>query len=132
MEIFPMTIRPFCALVAASICVLAASTGIAQDDVAQRASELKIYTFGEINGSAYAVVGRPWIDSWRFAYSMPTFPSQDEAVAALRTEAVRRGADGLLNVSCLDQARGNWNWFGNTEPAFLCYGIAIRGGPTPR
>ena len=124
-----MTIRrPRCyALVAASICVLFAGAGIAQDDVAKRASDLKIYTFGEISGSAYAVVGRPWADTWRSAYSMPTFPSQDEAIAALRTEAARRGADGLLNVSCLDQARGKWSW--NTEPAFLCYGIAIRSGP---
>ena len=127
-----MTIRSprLCALVAASIYVLCADIGIAQDDVGQRASELKIYTFGEINPNGYEVVGRPWIDSWRSAYSAPTFPSQEQAIAALRTEAARRGADGLLNVSCLDQ--GRWKWSSNTEPAFLCYGIAIRSRPSPR
>ena len=119
-----------CALVAASICVLCAGIGIAQDDVERRASELKIYTFGEINANGYEVVGRPWVDSWRSAYSAPTFPSQEQAIAALRTEAVRRGADGLLNVSCLDQ--GRWKWSSNTEPAFLCYGIAIRSRPSQR
>ena len=119
-----------CALVAASIYVLCAGIGIAQDDVERRASELKLYTFGEINPTGYEVVGRPWIDSWRSAYRAPTFPSREQAIAALRTEAVRRGADGLLNVSCLDQ--GHWKWSSNTAPAFLCYGIAIRSRPNPR
>jgi hypothetical protein len=119
-----------CALVAASIGVLGAGLGIAQDDVERRAAQLKIYTFGEVNASGYEVVGRPWIDSWRSAYSVPTFPSQEQAIAALRTEAARRGADGLLNVSCLDQ--GRWQWSSNTEPAFLCYGIAIRTRPSQR
>lgn len=118
----------FSALVAASMYMLGAGIGIAQDDVDQRASQLKIYTFGEINMNGYEIVGRPWVDSWRSAYSAPTFPSQEQAIAALRTEAARRGADGLLNVSCLDQ--GRWKWFSNTEPAFLCYGIAIRARPS--
>jgi hypothetical protein len=119
-----------CALVAASIGVLDAGLGIAQDDIEQRAAQLKIYTFGEVNMSGYEVVGRPWVDSWRSAFSVPTFASQEQAIAALRTEAVRRGAEGLLNVSCLDQ--GHWQWSSKTEPAFLCYGIAIRTRPTQR
>ena len=121
---------PLSALVAASIGALGAGHGIAQDVVGQRAGELRIYTFGEVNMNGYEVVGRPWIDSWRSAYSAPTFPSQEQAISALRTEAARRGADGLLNVSCLDQ--GRWKWSSNTEPAFLCYGIAIRTRPTQR
>jgi len=128
-----MTIRSLrlCTLVAASICALCPpGISIAQDDVEQRASALKIYTFGEVTGSGYEVVGRPWVDSWRSAYSVPTFPSREQAVAALRTEAARHGADGLVNVSCLDQ--GRWKWSSNTEPAFLCYGVAIRSQPTQR
>jgi hypothetical protein len=119
-----------CALVAAPICMLSAGLAVAQDDAGQRAGDLKIYTFGEVNMSGYEVVSRLWIDSWRSAYSAPTFPSQEQAIAALRTEAARRGADGLLNVSCLDQ--GRWQWSSNTEPAFLCYGIAIRTRPSQR
>jgi uncharacterized protein YbjQ (UPF0145 family) len=59
---------------------------------------------------------------------LPTFPSQEQAIAALQTEAASRGADGLLNVNCLDQ--GRWTWSSKTEPAFLCYGIAIRVRPS--
>ena len=116
------------ALVAGAIFVLGTGAGIAQGDVEQRTPELKIYTFGEIDMSRYEVVGRPWVDSWRSAFWVPTFPSEEQAVAALQTEAARRGADGLLNVSCLDQ--GRWKWSSNTEPAFLCYGIAIRVRPS--
>lgn len=116
------------ALVAGSACVLCAGAGIAQGDVEQRASELKIYALGEISMSRYEVVGRPWVDSWRSAFWVPTFPSQEQAIAALQTEAARRGADGLLNVNCLDQ--GRWSWSSKTEPAFLCYGIAIRVRPS--
>jgi hypothetical protein len=112
------------ALVAGAVFVLSAGAGIAQSDVEQRAPELKIYASGEISMSRYEVVGRPWVDSWRSAFWLPTFPSQEQAIAALQIEAARRGADGLLNVICLDQ--GHWKLSSNTEPAFLCYGIAIR------
>lgn len=116
------------ALVAGSVCVLCVSASIAQSDVEQRASQLRIYAFGEITVGRYEVVGRPWTDSWRSAFWVPTFPSQEQAIAALQTEAVRRGADGLLNVNCRDQ--GRWTWSSKTEPAFLCYGIAIRVRPS--
>jgi len=116
------------ALVAGATYVLCAGAGIAQSDVEQRAADVKIYDLGEISSSRYEVVGRPWVDSWRSAFWVPTFPSQEQAIAALQTEAARRGADGLLNVNCLDQ--GRWNWSSNTEPAFLCYGIAIRVRPS--
>jgi hypothetical protein len=116
------------ALVAGSACALCAGTGITQGVVEQRASELKIYALGEIGVSRYEVVGRPWVDSWRSAFWVPTFPSQEQAIAALQTEAASRGADALLNVNCLDQ--GRWTWSSKTEPAFLCYGIAIRVRPS--
>jgi len=116
------------ALVAGSVGVLCANATIAQSDIEQRASQIKIYAFGEITVDRYEVVGRPWFDSWRSAFWVPTFPSQEQAIAALQTEAVRRGADGLLNVNCRDQ--GRWTLSSNTEPAFLCYGIAIRVRPT--
>jgi hypothetical protein len=121
-----MKIRGFglSALVGGALCALSSGACIAQSDVEQRARELKVYVSGEINMSRYEVVGRPWIDSWRSAFWLPTFPSQEQAIAALQTEAARRGADGLVNVICLDQGHGKWS--ASTEPAFLCYGIAIR------
>ncbi len=116
------------ATVAALACALCAGAAVAQTGVEQRAPQLKTYALGEIDASRYEVVARLWGDSWRSAFWVPTFPDQDQAVAALHTEAARRGADGLVNVNCLDQ--GRWTWSSNTEPAFLCYGIAIRARPS--
>jgi hypothetical protein len=117
--------RPrFSTLLATAVSVLSAGTGLPQTAVEQRAPDLPIYTSTEINVSRYEVVGRPWVDSWRSAFWLPTFPTQQQAIAALQTEAASRGADGLLNVICFDQ--GHWQWSSNTEPAFLCYGTAIR------
>ena len=116
------------AIVAGSVYLLCAGAGLAQGDAGQRASLPRVYDPGEIKADRYEIVGRPWVDSWRSSFWLPTAPSQELAVAALQAEAARRGADGLLNVNCLDQGHGFWS--ASTEPAFLCYGIAIRVKPS--
>ena len=114
-------------IVAGSACVLCAGSALAQSDSERPASPLRSYTFGEITFGRYEVLGRLPVTSWRSAFWVPTYPSEEQAVAALQTEATRLGADGLLNVSCLDQ--GGSTWFSSPQPAFLCYGIAIRLRP---
>jgi hypothetical protein len=109
-------------------CALVAGAAVGQGDAGERAAQLKTYNFGELGMDRYEIVGRPWVDSWRAAFWMPTFPTQEQALAALRTEAASRGADGLVNVSCRDQ--GPWAMWSTTEPAFLCFGLAIRVRPS--
>jgi hypothetical protein len=61
-------------------------------------------------------------------FSHRRFPTREQAVAALNNEAAARGA--LMRCSivyCLDQ--GPWIVSSSTEPAILCYGIAIRVKP---
>ncbi len=116
------------ALAAGAVCALAGGAGSAQSAVEVRSTDLKIYAPGELSVSRYEVVGRPWTDSWRTAFWLPTFPSAEQAMDALKTEAAGRGADGLVNVFCLDQ--GPWNWSSAKEPAYLCYGTAIRVRPS--
>ena len=115
------------ALVAGAMCALTAAAGNAQGGAGQRGPNLRIYTPGELSVSGYEVVGHPWVDSWRSAFWLPTFASAEQAIDALKTEAAGRGADGLVNVFCLDQ--GHWAWSSDTEPAYLCYGTAIRLKP---
>lgn len=110
-------------LVAVAAGLLSACATTAQGDVEKRASEMKMYRLGDASVGPYEVVSRPWVDSTRSALRLPTFPTEEQAIAALRTEAARRGADGLLNVTCLDQNRPG------AEPAFLCYGIGIKLQP---
>jgi hypothetical protein len=116
----------FCAVIGSSFLFISAGGALAQT-AEPRVPELRQYTVGEITPVRYEVVSRQWGDSWRSAFSSPTFPTREQAVAALNNEAVARGADALLNVYCLDQ--GRWTWSSNTEPAILCYGIAIRVRP---
>ena len=116
----------FFALVAA-VYALSAGAGIAQSDADKRAPEVRLYKLGELNAIRYDVVSRLWVDSWRSAFWLPTYPSQEQALAASQSEAARLGADGLINVLCLDQGRSKWS--SSTDPAIVCYGIAIRVRP---
>lgn len=109
--------------VAMAVCALAGCATV-PPDVAKRAPDVKIYDNGQLPIYRYEVVRRIWVDSWRTAFGAPTFPTRDDAVAALQTEAALAGADGLINVICLDQGRARW--YARAEPAILCYGNAIR------
>ena len=94
-----------------------------QGDIAQRAAEVKIYRMNDLSGTPYQVVSRLWVGSWRSAFWAPTYPSEDEAIASLRAEAARLGANALVSVICLDQRRAKPSQSG--EPAILCYANAV-------
>jgi hypothetical protein len=119
---------PFSSLVAVAIYVLSVGASIAQSDVAKRAPDVRLYKLGELNASRVEVVSRLWADTWRSAFWVPSYPSQEQAIAASQTEAARQGADGLINVVCLDQGRSKWS--STTDPAIVCYGIAIHVRPS--
>jgi hypothetical protein len=112
------------ALVSVAMSLLCACASTPQGDVERRPAEVKLYSMGQLADNRYEVVSRLWVDSWRSAFRIPTYPSEDEAIASLQAEAARLGADGLVNVSCLDQGRSTKSQ--NAEPTVLCYGIAVR------
>ena len=114
----------FSALVAVAACLLCGCASVPQSGVEGGAAEVKIYGSDKLAASQYEVVGRPWVDSWRAAFWLPTYPTEAEAIASLQAEAARRGADGLINVMCVDQGRSKWS--SSPGPAVLCYGNAIR------
>ena len=92
-------------------------------------ANVAVYPANPYVGKPYDVLGPVWAGSWRTAFRLPTYPTRDEAVAALQTEAANLNADALISVSCLDQGRSTW--FKSDEPGFLCYGVAIRRGRAP-
>jgi uncharacterized protein YbjQ (UPF0145 family) len=112
------------ALVAGIGCALGGCASVPQQGPAADAAEVRIYQSGQLSASQYEVVRHIWVDSWRTTYAMPAYPSEAEGIAALRTEAARLGADGLVNVICLDQGHSSWSWGGGST--VLCYGNAIR------
>lgn len=121
-----MTFRgsPLRRLLTIALCVLAGCASVPDESVVRRAEEIRIYGGGELPTSRVDVVSHIWADSWKTAYIVPTYPAESDAIAALRVEAARLGADGLVNVVCLDQGRPKWS--SRTEPAILCYGNAVR------
>ncbi len=98
--------------------------GCASSPPAGDAAAVQVFEANPYVGKPYEVLGPLWADSWRTAYRLPTFPKREEAVAALQSEAARLNADALISVSCLDYGRSTW--FRNSEPGFICYGVAIR------
>ena len=116
----------FAAPAAIAVCVLSGCASVPQSGIDEEdATEVKVYEDQKDSPqSQYEVVSRLWMDSWRAAFWLPTYPSEAEGITSLQTEAGRLGANGLINVVCLDQGHSKWSW--SEGPAFLCYGSAIR------
>jgi hypothetical protein len=72
----------------------------------------------------YDIVGRLWIDHWRASFRMPAYAKKEEAIVAMQAEAAHLNADALVSVTCLDQRASTSPASG--EPAFVCYGVAVR------
>jgi len=114
----------FSAPFAVAICVLSGCAGAPQSGIERQDAEVKVYEPEQLVQGQYELVRRLWVDSWRTAFWLPTYSSKAKSVASLQAEAARLGANGLINVGCRDQ--GHFMRFLNREPAFLCYGNAIR------
>ena len=85
------------------------------------AAAVRIYEPGETTLIKYRVVERIWVQTPRTLYWMPGTRTREEAIAALQREAYRKGADGIIYLSCLDQKT-----FWKREPSYLCYANAIK------
>ncbi len=111
------------ALAAVTGGVLAGCASAPTQEAQAQAAEIKVYRMTELAGSRVEVVSHLWADSWTSSFWSPTYARQDDAIASLRAEAARLGADALVNVVCLDQ--GHPQWSQSAEPAILCYGSAV-------
>jgi len=112
------------ALIAVTVCALCGCASVPKSDVESQAAQVKIYEADQLLQSQYEHVRYLWADSWRTALWLPSASSEAEGIASLQAEAARVGANGLINVSCMDQGRF---WPSrSSEPSILCYGHAIR------
>ena len=113
----------FCMLVAVAGYMLTGCVSAPQIAVERQATEVKVYEADQLRRAQYELVRYLWVDSWRTAFWLPTYSSEAEGIASLQAAAARLGANGLINVSCIDQGRSIWS--SNREPVILCYGDAI-------
>ena len=114
----------FSTFVAVALWVISGCASVPQSGVERAATEVRVYESNNLSANQYEILRRLWVDSWRSAFWLPTYPSETEGIASLQAEASRLGADGLINVVCLDQGPSKWS--SSTGPRVLCYGNAIR------
>ena len=112
-----------CALVAVAVCMLLGCASTPQSSNERPAAEVKVYQPDQLLPSQYKVVRYLWVDSWRAAFWLPSYSSESEGIASLQSAAKRLGANGLINVSCIDQGRSIWPW--RREPSIVCNGTVI-------
>ena len=101
--------------------VLAAApctSALAQEPLRQ--APLRTFDATQLTPDRYTVVRRLWVDSWRTAFDVPARPESSAALAQLSDEAVRLGADALINVVCLNDERA---WF---IRGYFCYALAVK------
>ena len=94
--------------------VLTSIAGAAPEDI-------RIYEPGILTRDGYQIVTRLWVESWRSAIHIPGHADRPAAIAELKAEAGRVGANALTNVACLVDDSPLWN----SGPHF-CYALAIR------
>jgi uncharacterized protein YbjQ (UPF0145 family) len=108
----------FFALVATAFAILFCASSPAQER-----APVPIYDSTQIALDRYTVVKRLGVQGWRSGYYIESYGDVAAASDALLAQAAQLGADGLINVYCLDRSdrlKGE---------GYYCYGNAIKVKP---
>jgi len=86
---------------------------------------ITVYESAQLAQNRYDIVKRLPVESPQAKFSLPTYSTREEGIAALKADAARYGANGLMGVACYDQ--GQFALFAaKKEPHLICYARAIR------
>jgi hypothetical protein len=102
----------------AMLAVSACSSMSKQESV--DVSQVQVYRSMQLTPSRYTVVKRIWIDDWHSNVSYPSFDKEQAGIDAMKREAARVGANGIMHVICLDPGSGK------STGGLLCYGDAVK------
>jgi len=97
-----------------ALSTMAVTTALAQDR-----APVRVFDAGELAPNRYTIVERIWTGTWRAPFWLPSYDDASAAVDALTDKAASLGANGVVNLHCVNDARG---WGGG----YLCYGLAIK------
>ena len=95
-----------------------AGAGVSAQDRAENAP-LRVFDPGELTPDRYTVIERVWTGTWRASFWIPSHEDAGAAAAALTSKAASLGANGVVNLHCLNDA-GGWG------SGYYCYGLAIK------
>ena len=112
------------AFITAGILGCASAPKSTEESVA--AGAVQIYRSGQLLAGKYESVKPLWVGSWRSAFWVPEYRTAEDGISALRAEAGKLGANGLVNVACYKDNKGQSPLRSGSEPVFICYGKAVR------
>ena len=95
-------------------------------EAALKVDQVRVYAPEELAKVQYELVKRLRVQSGSAAIRTPGYATAAQGIAVLQAEAARLGANGLSEVTCQKYDLGRPAPIGTTEPAFICYGNAIR------
>ena len=110
-------LRPACSLIAGALLAFAGAVASAQENRPE-ASPIRVYEASELSLASYTVVKRIWAGTWRASLWVPAHTELADAIEALKAKAADAGADGVVNLHCLNEAP----W----DDRYFCYGLAIK------
>jgi len=102
-------------LVSLSIAVILALTSA----IAAAQGGVRVFDAAELTLDRYTVIKRIWADTWRASFWVPTHDDAASAISALTSKAADLGADGVVNLHCVND-QGGWG------SGYFCYGLAIK------
>jgi uncharacterized protein YbjQ (UPF0145 family) len=97
-------------------CALGVAAGLAHG---ADAAQVKVFDATQLTLDRYSVVTRVWTQAWRSAFWVPEYGTAADAIDALISKAAGAGADGVINLHCLNDT-GGWG------SGYICYGLAIK------
>lgn len=100
---------------AAMVCLSFLAAGAA----AAEPAPIRVFDAGELALDRYTVIKRLWTGTLRASFRIPEYSDAGTAIAALTSEAGNLGADGVVDLHCLND-RGGWG------AGYICYGLAIK------
>jgi hypothetical protein len=80
-----------------------------------------VYDATQLALGSYVVVERVGLAGWRSAFSVPAYPTENEARSAVLARAAQAGAEGVTNLVCMSQTDGLFRAAG-----YYCYASAIK------
>jgi len=104
-------------LLAAVLAALAFGAAPGADAV--EPAPVRVFDAGELTLARYTVVERLWTGTPRASLWIPEYDDAAAAIAALTAKARDLGADGIVNLHCLNDG-GAWG------ASYLCYALAIK------
>jgi hypothetical protein len=104
----------------AALCLAAFASLVTGNSAAQGGPSLPIYDSTQVALDRYTVLKRLGVQGWKSGYTIPSYRDATSAAEALLAEAAGLGADGIVNLYCLDRSD---RWKGD---GYYCYGNAIK------